>query len=145
METPPYLRIKPVTRSEFAAAYAAARTVRADIAEACSPEPTGAVASFYLSLDDQSGYAIAEETGELTNLFSTIRGRGDSLVRSALRNGAAHLDCFDGYLPAFYARHGFAEYKRAANWNPNGPDVVYMVHADAYPADRAAIGAPERI
>jgi hypothetical protein len=48
------------------------------------------------------------------------------LVVDAIDAGARSLDCFDGYLPTLYARHGFAETHRVANWPPDGPDVVYM-------------------
>ena len=39
---------------------------------------------------------------------------------------ARTLDCFDGFLPDFYAEFGFVEYKREPNWDPKGADVVYM-------------------
>jgi hypothetical protein len=79
----------------------------------------------YLAADRQSGFLISG-TGELAGVFSTMRGRGDSIMRDALHYGATHLDCFDGYLPTFYARHGFRETRRVPNWAPSGPDVVYM-------------------
>ena len=64
--------------------------------------------------------------GELCGVFSTVKGRGDAIMRDALTAGAVRLDCFDGYLPGFYARHGFRETHREENWTPGGPDVVYM-------------------
>lgn len=64
--------------------------------------------------------------GVLIGVFSLVRGRGDALVAGAVAHGARHLDCFDGYLPTLYARHGFAESHRESNWTPGGPDVVYM-------------------
>lgn len=80
---------------------------------------------YFLTEDFDSGYAI-RPTGELVMVFSRVKGRGDQLVASAVANGAYRLDCFDGYLPELYKRHGFAEYDREANWTPGGPDVVYM-------------------
>jgi len=80
---------------------------------------------YFLSDDFDSGYAI-RENGELVFVFSRKPGRGDELVASAVENGAYRLDCFDGYLPSLYARHGFVEHDREENWTPGGPDVVYM-------------------
>ena len=79
----------------------------------------------YLSDDGLSGYVV-KASGELVGVFSSVKGRGDALMVSAIANGARRLDCFDGYLPELYARHGFRETDRAENWTPGGPDVVYM-------------------
>lgn len=80
---------------------------------------------FMLTADGQSGF-IVRNGGELIALFSTVKGRGNDLVQIAVQCGAEYLDCFDGYLPELYARHGFSCYKREANWTPGGPDVVFM-------------------
>ncbi len=79
---------------------------------------------FYLDEDALSGYGI--DNGELVNLFSLESGRGSLALQDAIRNGARHLNCFDTWLTAWYARNGFVEYKREANWTPGEPDVVYM-------------------
>lgn len=79
----------------------------------------------YLTEGGLSGYVV-RDTGELVGVFSRVRGQGDTLVRSAIYHGATHLDCFDGYLPTLYGRHGFTETHREGNWTPGGPDVVYM-------------------
>lgn len=71
------------------------------------------------------GFAISS-TGELTSVFSTVKGMGDIILTEACKRGACHLDCFDGYLPKFYARHGFQEVRREANWTAGGPDVIFM-------------------
>jgi hypothetical protein len=71
------------------------------------------------------GYAISEN-GELTSVFSCIKGKGDIIMQDAIQNGARHLDCFDGYLPSFYQKHGFKETRREQNWTAGQPDVVYM-------------------
>jgi len=81
--------------------------------------------TFYLDSTGSKGYAI-DGTGELTSLFSTIKGEGTNLVRSAIKNGAKHLDCFDGFLPTFYKKFGFIEVKRVPNWTEGEPDVVFM-------------------
>jgi len=78
----------------------------------------------YMSHDRSSGFVVRD--GELVGVFSTRKGAGDVIMRDALAAGAVRLDCFDGYLPAFYARHGFRETSREPNWTPGGPDVVYM-------------------
>ena len=82
-------------------------------------------ARYFLSADGRSGYGVTSEDA-LIGVFSLDRGRGDALVAGAVAHGARHLDCFDGYLPTLYARHGFVESRRESNWTPGGPDVVYM-------------------
>lgn len=70
------------------------------------------------------GYVVLHR--ELIGLFSNRKGMGDWLVQMAIKDGADHLDCFDGHLPEFYAKHGFRVHDRAANWAPGEPDVVFM-------------------
>ena len=69
----------------------------------------------YLSADELSGYAIKSDR-TLISVFSTVRGRGDELVSSAVKNGATKLDCFvsmsedgefSGPLWTLYTRYGF--------------------------------------
>ena len=49
------------------------------------------------------------------------------MVEDAIElDGVQYLDCFDGFLPSYYEKFGFVEYKREANWTEGGPDVVYM-------------------
>lgn len=79
----------------------------------------------FLSPDKASGYAVKED-GDIVSVFSTHKGRGDHIMAHALQNGGTKLDAYDGYLPKFYEKHGFKEYKREPNWTPGGPDVVYM-------------------
>lgn len=95
------------------------------IAESTSPFEASDGARYFLATDWLSGYAIRAD-GDLTNVWSVERGRGAELLDDALRNGAETLDCFDGYLPRLYARHGFVEYAREPNWTPGEPDVVFM-------------------
>lgn len=80
---------------------------------------------YFLTADRRSGFAIRPD-GELVYVFSTVRGRGDILVRAAIALGAVRLDCFDGYLTDLYRRNGFDVTRREPNWTPGGPDVVYM-------------------
>ena len=44
----------------------------------------------YVALDGLSGYAINRNTHELTNVFSTVKGRGKTLVLQAISQGAKH-------------------------------------------------------
>lgn len=113
-----------VSHLTFGIIFEDARLRSDQIREATSEDvPEGR--SCFLSEDLLSGFVISED-GELTNVFSLERGRGDALVTAAIDHGASHLDCFDGYLPTLYARHGFVETSREANWTPGQPDVVFM-------------------
>lgn len=116
-----------VTITTFAAALTYAQATDARVAGATTPaadlDLTGA--RVFLSQDFATGYAV-KPSGELVGVFSTVKGRGDAIVRDAIANGANSLDCFDGYLPKFYGRFGFAETSRAANWTAGEPDVVFM-------------------
>ena len=80
----------------------------------------------YLTADGLAGYALSPR-GDLQSVFNIGQGGiGDDLISHAVAQGARTLDCFDGYLPRFYARHGFTEACREANWTPGEPDVVFM-------------------
>ncbi len=81
---------------------------------------------YYLSEDQLSGFAV-KANGELVGVFSLVKGRGAQLMRHATYRGATHLDCFDGFLPTFYAQHGFVVVGSIRNWNGDDhPRVVYM-------------------
>ncbi len=96
----------------------------------------------FLSPDKKSGFAISP-SGELTNVFSTEKGRGNHIVSQAIKEGAKHLDAFEGHLTDLYGRHGFKEYHRKPNWTPGGPDVVYMRHANAMAKSEASMMDPD--
>jgi len=116
-----------VDADDFAWAYNSARAESPRIGDNSSPfTPCDEENTLYwTSADGLSGFAI-RESGELVNVFSLVPGRGDAIVTAAVDRGADCLDCFDGFLPAFYARHGFVETARQPNWTPGGPDVVWM-------------------
>lgn len=120
-------RTYPVTIDRFRAALSTARALRSIVAESTStasemPE----AARYWLTADAQSGYGVTHD-GELIGVFSLVKGRGSDLVWQAIVTGyAMRLDCFDGFLPAFYAGLGFRETYRVANYVKGGPDVVYM-------------------
>lgn len=111
----------------FSGRYWDARHSSEQIREATSEFDYGLEARYFLWTDgpDCAGYAVRSD-GELVYVFSTVRGMGDRIVSSAVENGAVYLDCFDGYLPDLYSRHGFIAVKRVANWTVGAPDVIYM-------------------
>mgnify|MGYP001561764868 CR=1 FL=1 len=112
---------------EFLGAIEAAKKANPRIAENLSPYSVADLegAKQFLSPDKASGYSI-KPGGELVNVFSSSKGRGDELVKSAVDQGALHLDAFDPYLPKLYGKHGFKEVSREPNWTKGGPDVVFM-------------------
>ena len=90
---------------------------------------------FYLNQSRTGGYMLAPD-GDLQSVFNSgVPGTGQEIVKDALHHGAVSLDCFDGFLPRYYARFGFKEVRRE-RWNPafkppgwmedTTPDVVYM-------------------
>lgn len=113
----------------YARALSAAWDARPEIAAALTdyrdPRSLPIDARPYIAPDEQSGYIVRAD-GEIVGLWSAAPGRGDALVRDAVESGGSHLDCFDGYLPRLYGRHGFVEIAREPNWTPGGPDVVWM-------------------
>lgn len=117
------------TRGDYSTALRLAWELRPEIAASCTdyrdPIALPAGAQCHTARSGLSGFAVTPDA-ELIGVFSAVRGRGDDIVRAAIAAGATHLDCFDGYLPALYARHGFVETRREPNWTPGGPDVVYM-------------------
>ncbi|GAA0945999.1 hypothetical protein [Actinocorallia libanotica] len=120
------LEVRRVSLEIFRAMLGHARNESALIADMTStPEQMPETATYYVSADGRSGFGVAHN-GELIGVFSLERGRGEALVSHAVANGARRLDCFDGYLPKLYARHGFWEVARVANWTPGEPDVVFM-------------------
>lgn len=120
-------RFRLVGADHFRADLAAARDDRPAVADATSaPDELPDGAAYYVTADGRAGFGVADG-GELIGVYSVDRGNGDAILRAAIAAGARRLDCFDGYLPAFYARHGFRETDRTPNWTPGGPDVVYMV------------------
>ncbi|WJN63012.1 hypothetical protein [Streptomyces phage phiScoe25] len=116
-----------VSYREFAAALSSARSQSSLIADATSdPSEFPSSYAFYLSEDGLSGLGVAGD-GTLVGVFSLVKGRGEDMIWEAiLHYGADRLDCFDGFLPDYYKRFGFAEYERVANWTAGEPDVVFM-------------------
>lgn len=115
------------THREYTAALSSARSQSSLIAAATSsPEEMPASYRYYLSEDGLSGLGVAGD-GTLVGVFSLIKGRGEDMIWEAiLHYGADRLDCFDGFLPDYYKRFGFAEYERVPNWTAGEPDVVFM-------------------
>ncbi|MDQ3276477.1 MAG: hypothetical protein M3Q39_15990 [Actinomycetota bacterium] len=121
--------LTPASVSSFSLDLDHARATSTRRAEALSPShEIPSTARYWLSEDHRSGFGVTQD-GTLIALFSLEKGRGDDLVTAAIAAGAKDLDCFDGYLVDFYARHGFVETRREANWTPGEPDVVFMARA----------------
>ncbi len=89
----------------------------------------------YVSKGGKSGYAIKKD-GDIISVFSS-EGKGKLMIADAVKRGGNKLDCFDGFLPAFYGKFGFREtgrYKWDDQYKPQGwntakhdnPDVVLM-------------------
>jgi len=116
-----------VSREEYVTALKAARAESDRIKNATPPpEEMPDSAEYFLTEDKASGYGVTT-TDELIGLYSLVRGRGEGLVLDAIQlDGAAWLDCFDGFLPKYYEQFGFREYMREANRTEGGPDVVFM-------------------
>lgn len=121
------VKYSQVEHIEFYRALLSAASARPEVRNSLAfyPLEDYAKMSVFLSEDGKSGYAVTEKA-KLVNVFSSERGRGDELVESAKAQGARHLKAFDGYLPGFYAKHGFEEASREANWLDGGPEVVTM-------------------
>lgn len=123
-------RVISVDRETFVREFVAARLTNPEIRNATSAEVADRTGMYRLAIEYGrvvGGYAVQVNSDfriELCNLWGP--GYGSQLVSDALHNGAEVLDCFDGFLPEFYARHGFVEVTREPNWTPGGPDVVYM-------------------
>jgi len=120
-----------VDYSIFISSFARACSTNPLIVQYCSPpHPSSMVGkSLYLLPGYNAGFCI-DQSGELSVLFSGSKGQGGNLVRAAIKLGASHLDCFDGYLLLLYKSHGFKVVKREANWFEGGSDVVYMSLGD---------------
>lgn len=123
-------RVQSVDRETFVREFVAARLTNPEVRSATSAEVADRTGMYRLATEYGrvvGGYAVQVNDDfriELCNLWGP--GYGSRLVSDALHNGAEVLDCFDGFLPEFYARHGFHETSREPNWTPGEPDVVFM-------------------
>ena len=123
-------RVQSVDRETFVREFVAARLSSPEVRSATSAEVADRTGMYRLATEYGrvvGGYAVQVNSDfriELCNLWGP--GYGSRLVSDALHNGAEVLDCFDGFLPEFYARHGFHETAREPNWTQGAPDVVYM-------------------
>jgi hypothetical protein len=85
----------------------------------------------FLGHNNSSGYAI-NHGDELVSVFSTKGSSGDAIMKSAVKNGAKHLDCFAfrkgkeiyGPLYSLYSRHGF---KIDKSMNSGTPGEAYAI------------------
>lgn len=127
-------QILPATRETFSRHLASAREDSAQIAESTTADVANVTGIYRVAMDVATGRVVGGYALQLNDdMLVEVRhlwgpGYGSALAESAVENGAQVLDCFDGFLPAFYERFGFREYRRDANWTPGGPDVVFMAH-----------------
>jgi 8-oxo-dGTP pyrophosphatase MutT (NUDIX family) len=99
----------------------------------------------YLAEGGKSGFALKD--GELVSMFNndpTFKSALDTLMPTAIAQGANRLDCFDTVLPGMYAKFGFRPVARIpfddeyappgwdkttfAKWNNGSPDVYFMAY-----------------
>lgn len=95
----------------------------------------------FLSPDGESGFVLSAER-DLQNVFRNpdgVPGSGREAVKTAIREGAATLDAYDGFLPDFYQQEGFqivGRMKWVDEFAPPGwpydeygrPDVLFMAY-----------------
>lgn len=97
-----------------------------------------------LSGDGKVGAAVSPE-GDIQNVFNNggPKGAGADAMLQAMRRGGKMLDCYDGFLPAFYTKFGFEETNRMKfnreyalpSWDfekIGEPDVVFMALRGQY-------------
>lgn len=64
------------------------------------------------------GFALKKKDGKFNEIVAVhnnepnVRGIGEELVKSAIKEGGEYLDHFDGYLTPFYQKLGFVEIAR---------------------------------
>jgi hypothetical protein len=94
-----------------------------------TPHTPEEIANFKLIMNHEGtvGAAVAPD-GDIQSVFnnSGVKGAGGRAIEIAKKLGGQKLDAFDGALPDIYKKHGFVEDHREKNYNPGGPDVVYM-------------------
>ena len=81
----------------------------------------------FLAMDGNTvvgGFGVLN--GELIGLFAWPGTWGVWLLLRAMGEGATRLNCFDGFLPEYYAKYGWREVRREPNYKAGGPDVIYM-------------------
>lgn len=101
-----------------------------------TPDEYAAMRCFAANRPHDRGFAITAD-GELVNMFSYPKDRGDELIERAIVEGATFLDAYEGPAADLYRRHGFVETSRipfdiafaqpgwqVARWG--APDVLTM-------------------
>ena len=107
-----------------------------------------------MNRDGNVGISI-DPHGDVQNVFNNggPKGGAAKAMVAAIENGGRTLDCYDGFLPSYYAQFGFKETQRM-KFNPSfappgwdfakydNPDIVFMAW-NGY-LDGGAKGAIER-
>lgn len=99
--------------------------------------------------DGNAGVAVSPD-GDIQNLYNNDgpENAGDRLIQAAIDVGGRTLDCYDGFLPDFYAEHGFRETGRMEfdpqcapeTWDAEAfghPDVVFMAYQPQAPVSES--------
>jgi len=98
------------------------------------------------------GYALKKKDGEFSEIVSVfnnepnVKGIGDDLMKSSIKNGGCYLDHFDGFLSKLYEKLGFVEYDRYEfdpQYDEGGKfekkygksDVIFRKHKDCIDED----------
>lgn len=96
----------------------------------------------WLSTDEKCGYAISPDA-ELSNVFSTEKGRGKKLLEHVdAHYSGLKVNCYAGPLEGFYSRV-FNEVSRAPSPGSNEPDDVWMKQKDKPVPVAPVISAPQ--
>lgn len=121
------LQMSASKSDDFLRAVNAAKKTNPKIAPAITDYTPEELSKFktMLTPDAKSGFAVKPD-GEATNLFSSVKGRGEDLMDEAISQGTKKMDHFDiDRLNELYSKKGFKEVKREPNWTKGDPDVVY--------------------
>lgn len=99
----------------------------------------------YLGFDSKVGFGLTDD-GDIVNVFNNggPKGSGIKAMVDGVKVGGRVLDCYDGFLPDYYARLGFRETGRMPfndafappGWDiekQGRPDVVFMAYKNGDP------------
>ncbi|MFC1659467.1 hypothetical protein ACFL0U_02780 [Pseudomonadota bacterium] len=107
-------------------------TVASKFAEGLDLKDSYASYDCYLAIDCRFGFCVHKDTKELCNVFSIEKRRGDEMLQYAKQYySELSLNCFDiEKVIGFYQRNGFVEKRREDNYDPSGPDVVFLEYQE---------------
>lgn len=154
-------------KAASAAAFVAARD-KSTRQQFLSPHPAEELGNHMMLTNADGTVGISVDAkGDIQNVFNNGGKKGEvaKAMIEAIAAGGRTLDCYDGYLPTFYSRFGFAEDSRMkfnseyapAGWDHakyDSPDIVFMSWRgymngpksalETYAKDRSTWTAPTR-